>query len=230
VLRHTAFFLLRPDTTPEQQVSMLKGLAHMRFQCDMLEALDCGADLFGGSRTRLETEPWTRRPRWRSDVEGPPCNYDVALMLDFADAAALEAYNDDGTHHEVGEYNASISHGELTARVDWYYEGPPRIRRGGVRHSAMFVWRDKADQGARERALDAIRGLGSAPGVESLEIGTNVGQLATDFDFIVDIHVPDKASAAALTHSAAYAEAMAAVAPVTKYEWTARLSHEMRGL
>ena len=209
---------------------MLKGLAHMRFQCDMVQALDCGADVFGGSRTRLQTDPWTRRPRWRSDLEGPPCNYDVALMLDFADAAGLEAYNDDEAHHEVGEYNASISHGELTARVDWYYDGSPRIHRGNVRHSAMFVWRDEADDAAKEHAFDAIRSLASAPGVESLEIGRNVGQLSTDFDFIVDIHVPDKASAAALINSKSYTEAMSAVAPVTKYEWTARLSHEMRGL
>ena len=29
-------------------------------------------------------------------------------MLDFADQAGLDDYNDDDVHHEVGDYNASI--------------------------------------------------------------------------------------------------------------------------
>ena len=48
-------------------------------------------------------------------------------MLDFVDAAGNEAYNDDDVHHEVGEYNASICRAELTARVDWNYDGEPLI-------------------------------------------------------------------------------------------------------
>jgi hypothetical protein len=230
LLRHTAFFLLRPDSTPEQQTLMLKGLAHMRFNCPMVSALDCGEDLFGGSRTRLETKPWTRRPRWRSALEGPPCNYDVALMLDFEDAAALEAYNDDDVHHEVGNYNASVSEYEITARVDWNYDGEPRIRRGHVRHTAMFVFADDADDGAKDHAREVLRGLEGEPHVESLIVGDNVGPMTTDYDLIVDIHLPDKPSAAALVNGAAYAEAMRELAPVTKLEWTARLSHVMRGM
>lgn len=230
MLRHTAFFLLRPDTTPEQQLLMLKGLAHMRFNCPSVSALDCGEDIFGGSARLREIKPFERTPRWRGAVEGPPSNYDVALMLDFADQDALEVYNDDPVHHEVGEYNASVGDPELTARVDWWYDGEPLINRGHVRHSAMFVWRDDASDEAREEAIARLSALESEPGVESLHIGRNVGPLTTDYDLILDVQTPDRDTAAALLGGEAYAAAMRAVAPVTKYEWTARLTHVMRGV
>jgi hypothetical protein len=72
--------------------------------------------------------------------------------------------------------------------------------------------------------------LGAAPEVESLTIGLNVGTLTTDFDWIVDIHLADKPAAAALIQGHLYAEVMKQVASVTKFEWTARLSHTMHGL
>lgn len=230
MLRHTAFFLLRPDSGPEQQLLMLKGLAHMRFNCPSVSALDCGEDLFGGSSRLREVEPQSRTPRWRGAVEGPPCNYDVALMLDFAGQEALEQYNDDPVHREVGAYNASVGDPELTARVDWWYDGEPLIRRGHVRHSAMFVWRDDASDDAREAAIARLSALESEPGVESLHIGRNVGPFTTDFDVILDVQVPDRDAAAALLAGNAYASAMSEVAPVTKYEWTARITHVMRGM
>jgi hypothetical protein len=230
VLRHTALFLMRPDTTPAQQLAMLKGLAYMRFQCPSVLALDYGADVFGGSGEIARTKPWTRTPRWRASRTGPPSNYDVALMLDFPDQAALEAYNVDPVHGEVGQYNASISQAELTARVDWHYDGEPLIARGGVRHTAMFVWADDADEAARAGAIEQFERLRSAAGVESLTIGHNVGSMSTDFDLILDVQTADAEAASALVAGELYAEVMASVAPVTKYEWTARLSHVMRGL
>lgn len=230
MLRHTAFFLLRPDSGPEQQLLMLKGLAHMRFNCASVSALDCGEDIFGGSSRLREVKPFTRTPRWRGAVEGPPSNYDVALMLDFVDQDALERYDDDPVHHEVGDYNASVGDPELTARVDWWYEGEPLIRRGHVRHSAMFVWRDDASDEEREGAIARLSALESEAGVESLHIGRNVGPLTTDFDLILDVQVPDRDAAAALLAGDAYTSAMRAVAPVTKYEWTARITHVMRGM
>jgi len=111
VFRHTAFFLFKEDTTQEQGVEMLKGLAYMRFECESVMALDYGFDLFGGSEALRTVKPWDRTPRWRAREAGPPCNYDVALMLDFTDRAGNEAYNDDDTHHAVAEYNASICRG-----------------------------------------------------------------------------------------------------------------------
>ena len=230
MLRHTAFFLFEEDITPAEHLAMLKGLAYMRFECGSVQALDFGTDLFDGSKVLRETKPWDRTPRWRGAASGPPCNYDVALMLDFEDQAGLEAYNDDDTHHEVGDYNASICRAELTARVDWNYEGEPLIRPGHVRHSAMFVWKDDADDAAKEAAWEQARRLESADGVESLTVAPNVGPMATDFDWILDVQLPDKAATKALLESDLYAEVMETVASATKYEWTARLSHLMRGI
>jgi hypothetical protein len=230
VLRHTAFFLFREDITPAQHLAMLKGLAYMRFECRSVVGLDYGTDLFEGSKVLREVKPWDRTPRWRAAEAGPPCNFDVALMLDFTDKAGLDAYNDDDVHHEVGEYNASICRPEMTARVDWNYDGDPLITPGHVRHSAMFVWRDDADDAAKQAAWDQVRRLESADAVESFTIAPNVGPMRTDFDWILDVHLPDEAATKALVEGEVYSEVMAAVAPATKYEWTARLSHVMRGM
>jgi hypothetical protein len=230
VFRHTAFFIFKPEITPEQHLAMLKGLAYMRFECASVVALDYGTDLFGGSVPLREIKPWDRTPRWRAAREGPPSNYDVALMLDFADAAGNDAYNNDDVHHEVGEYNASICRAELTARVDWEYDGEPLIRPGLVRHSAMFVWADDADESARAEAQAEVHRLAAGPGVEALAIGQNIGKLATDFDWIMDVQVADETAAKTLIESDLYGEVMESIAPATKYEWTARLTHLMRGM
>jgi hypothetical protein len=231
VLRHTAFFIFRDTITPEQHLQMLKGLAYMRFECKSVVGLDYGSDLFDGSKVLREVKPWDRTPLWHAAEVGPAANFDVALMLDFKDKDGLDAYNDDDTHHEVGDYNASIARPELTARVDWNYDGEePLIEPGHVRHSAMFIWRDEADDSAKEEALEKVRALESASGVERVTIGKNIGPMKTDYDWLLDVQLPDADTAKALLEGEAYSEAMKAVAPATKYEWTARLSHEMRGM
>lgn len=230
MLRHTALFLHRDTTTAEQHLALLKGLAYMRFECAGVRALDYGPDLFGGSAPLRQVESWARRPRWREPQAGPPCSYDTALHLDFDNEAGLDAYNHDEVHHQVAMFNASVSWAELTARVDWQYEGEPLTRRGSIRHTAMFVWADDAGDASRRRAFDAVRRLGAAPGVESVTIGENVGTMTTDFDWIFDVQVSDRAAVEQLLNDEPYGEAMRAVAPATKYEWTARLSHLMRGL
>ncbi len=139
MLRHSAFFMFREDTTLEQAVQMLKGLAYMRFACPSVRALDFGLDEFGGSSLLREVKPWKRQPRWRSSELGPAVSYDVALHLDFDDQAGMDDYNDDDVHHEVAVYNASICRGEETARVDWWYDGQPLITKNQVKHSAMFL-------------------------------------------------------------------------------------------
>jgi len=229
VLRHTAFFIHRDTTTPEQRFEMLKGLAFLQSECDGPVAGDYGEDLFGGSTPLREVRPSKRTPRWRRRPEGPPSNYDVALHLDFDDKAGLDRYNADNVHHLVGEFNASINEPELTARVDWYYEGGPRTKKGKIRHTAMFVWADDASESQRQKALDAVRQLESAPGVELVTIGKNVGTLKTDYDWLYDIQVVDRGATEKLLKGELFANAMRVVAPVTKYEWTARLSHLMRG-
>lgn len=230
MLRHSAFFMLREESTPEQQMQMLKGLAYMRFACPSVRALDFGTDLFGGSALLREVKPWKRSPHWRSRRLGPVVNYDVALHLDFDDQAGLDDYNDDDVHHEVAVYNASICRGEITARVDWWYDGDAPIVRNHVKHSAMLIWADETDETTKDSALDALRGLQEVPQVEQVLIGHNVGTLTTDFDFIVDICCADRQATEDLITGEEYARVMKQVGEATQYEWTARLSHTMHGL
>lgn len=230
MLRHTALFIHRDTTTPQQALIMNKGLAYLRFECDSVRALDYGTDLFGGSSKLREIKPWLRTPLWRAERTGPVANYDTALHLDFDDEAGLAAYDDHDAHHEVGDYNASVSFGEFTARVDYWYDGPPLIQRGLVRHTALFIWQETADQAARQSATDAVRALGDFPGVSRVTIGENVGKLTTDYDWIMDVQLNDTESARSLLESEAYTALTEQLANVTKFEWTARLTHRMRGL
>lgn len=229
MLRHTAFFMLKEGNGHEEMRWMQKGSAFMRFTAAGPVAIDFGQDLFGGSLHLKETKPWDRTPRWRAALEGPPCDYDVALHLDFEDESGLEAYNKDDVHHEIAVYNAAVCQGELTARIDWWYEGAPLIEAGKVRHTAMFLWKDELDDAAKERALAEVKRLGDEGGVEQITIGTNVGTLRTDYDWILDLRLPDETAAKALVEGDGYREAMRALADTTKYEWTARLTHRMHG-
>jgi hypothetical protein len=230
MLRHSAFFMLKEGNGAEEMLWMTKGSAYMRFTCPSVRGLDFGTDLFGGSTVLAETKPWKRTPRWRSRLEGPPSSYDVALHLDFDDQAGIDDYNKDDVHHEVAVYNAAVCQGEYTARIDWWYDGGPLITRDSVRHAAMFLWDDGVDEAAKEKAFDAVRRLGDQAGVERLTIGTNVGTLQTDYDWILDLELPDPDTTKAFLASEAYADAMRALAGVTKHEWTARMSHTMHGL
>lgn len=229
MLRHSVIWLLRDTTTPELRVEMLKGLAYLRMECLMVRAGDYGDDIFGGSRRLAEVPHAARRPVWRRGAEGPPSNYDVALHLDFDDWAGHDAYSADPAHGAGSRFNESVAWDELTARVDWYPDAEPRTRHGHVKHVGMFVWADDAVERAKQRALDAVRALAEFPAVEAVAVGPNVGKLVSDYDWIMDIQLPDRAAAERLLGSAPYARAMEAVAAATKYEWTARLSHVMRG-
>ncbi len=230
MLRHSALFLLRPGNGPEEMKRMQMGSAYMRFTAAGPVAIDFGSDLFGGSLHLYDTKPWDRTPRWRAATFGPPSSFDVALHLDFADEAGLEAYNKDDIHHEVAVYNAEASQGELTARVDWWYDGDvPLITPGHVRHAAMFLWRDDVAEDAKRAAIDAVRRLEGADGVERVTIGTGVGSLKTDFDWLLDVQLPDAETAERLLASDAYLEAIRVVSSATKHEWTARITHMMHG-
>jgi hypothetical protein len=230
MLRHTALFLHRDTTTPEEVMHMCKGLAYMRFECDSVRALDYGTDLFGGSGLLREVKPWRRTPLWRAERTGPVASYDVALHLDFDDEAGLAAYDNHDAHHEVGDYNAAVSFGEFTARVDYWYDGPPLIQRGLIRHTALFIWHETTDEATRQAAQDAVRELESVPGVTRVTIGQNVGKLTTDYDWIMDVQLDNAESARSLLGSEAYSALNERLAGATKFQWTARLTHQMRGL
>ncbi|MGH2630090.1 MAG: hypothetical protein ACRDHI_05985 [Actinomycetota bacterium] len=229
MLRHSAFFMLKEGNGEEEMRWMQKGSAFMRFTAAGPTAIDFGQDLFGGSLHLSETKPWERTPRWRAAAEGPPCNYDVALHLDFEDEHALEVYNKDDVHHEIAVYNAAVCQGEMTARIDWWYEGEPLIAPGHERHAAMFVWRDDVGDDGKAAARDRVRALADEAGVERLTIGSGAGSLRTDYDWILDVQLADRAAAEAFVTGEAYRTAMADVAGSTKYEWTARMTHTMHG-
>jgi hypothetical protein len=230
VLRHTAFFLHRDTITPEQQSIFLRGLAYLRMECAGVKSGDYGADIYGGSARLREIKPYNRTPRWRARLEGPPSNYDVALHLDFDDESGLHDYNADVVHHQIGAYNESVCRPELTARIDWIYDGSPLIRKGLIRHTGMFLWTDEADNGTKHRTFDAVRRLQDAPGVAAVTLGQQSGErLTTDFDWIMDIQIGDRSAADMLLNGDLYAEVMKIVIPSTKHEWTARLTHVMHG-
>lgn len=221
-------WLLRDTTTPELRTEMLAGLAYLRMECLAVRSGDYGPDLFGGSQSRGGSAR-IERPVWKRGADGPPSNYDVALHLDFDDGEAYRQYSPDPAHVAASKFNGAVSWDELTARVDWYYDGESPTRRGHVKHAAMFVWADGASEHAKQRAFGAVRRLAEAPGVEAVTIGHNAGKLVSDYDWIMDLRLPDRAATERLLGGTHYLRAMEAVAAATKYEWTARLSHLMRG-
>lgn len=228
MLRHTALFLWRDTTDDQQKLVALKGLAYLSYGCPSVRAVDFGTDLLGGSSELLRVKPWDRTPLWLAHSSGPPSNFDMALHLDFDDQKGLDDYNSDAVHHEVGVYNASVCDGERTARVDWWYDGPPRTERGGVRHASLYLWDDDASPTTRDDVREAFRMLERAvPGIRSVSVGDNVGSLRTDYDLVVDMQFADLADAEVAFDHAAHKEALVLAAGATKNEWTARITHPM---
>jgi hypothetical protein len=225
VLRHSVLWRLRDTTTPELRREMLAGLAFLGTECPTVRHGDYGEDLFGSSAPR----PSEGLPMWRRDGQEPAGDFDVALHLDFDDWQGYEDYCADETHNAGSRFNESVSWDELTARVDWYYDGDLPTSRGAVKHVAMFVWAETADAEARGRALEAVTALGALAEVEAVATGTNEGRNVSDYDWIVDLRLADRPAAERLVAGRAYAEAMAAVAAATRCEWTARVTHLMRG-
>lgn len=229
MLRRSVHYLFRDDATPAERRRLLRALAYVGLECPSVRSGDYGDDIAGGSRRLLEIPPWERTPRFHARAEGPPSNYDAALHLDFDDEAGLAEYESHPVALELAQLAAPVTVGELTARVDWTYDGEPPTRRGLYRHSALFVCRDDADAVTRSRAVDAVLGLAGAAGVEAVTTGESANGLSADFDWVLDVRLPDEAAAVAFLAGEPYAEAAAAVAAATKHEWTTRVTHLMRG-
>jgi hypothetical protein len=228
MLRHSVLWILQDPTASESRLAMLQRLAYLGTECPTVMSGDYGEDLFGGSRILHEVPPWERTPVWRRGAEGPACDFDLALHLDFADWDGYRAYGADPTHAEASRANELASWDELTARVDWYYDGDaPPTHSGEIKHVAMFVWADAAPDADRDRALEAVQGLAQVDGVGVAMVGRNVSRLTTDYDWIMDLRLPDRATAERVLAGRDYALAMDAVARATKHEWTARMSHVM---
>ena len=81
----------------------------------------------------------------------------------------------------------------------------------------------------RSRALEAVRSLSTAAGVKSVEAGESLSVQAADFDWILDVQLADEGAAHAFLAGEAYREMIEVVGGATKDEWTARVTHLMRG-
>ncbi len=229
MLRHSVLWILRDPLDAESRLAMLQRLAYLGTEPPTVRSGDYGADLFGGTEPLHRVPPWERPPLWRRNGgEGPASNFDLALHLDFEDWDAFRAYAVDPTHNAASDSNKVTSFDEFTARVDWYYDGDvPPTRSGHVKHTAMFVWKEEASEGERAAAIAAVESLTRVDEVERALVGHNVGKLTTDYDWIMDLELSDPDATRSFLDGSAYREAMNAVAAVTKYEWTARLSHLM---
>jgi hypothetical protein len=203
VLRHTALFRLRESTTPAQRDAMLRGLASLLEECPTVRGGDYGESLLPDSD-----------------------DYDVALHLDFDAAEGYAAYVAHPTHVAVAAFNASLSVDGSTVRVDWRYDGPPRVEAGRVRRCEAFVW---AADGERAAALDAAAGLGEEPGVLSALAALDSGGDPRASDWILDLELRDDAAARAFLESDAYRSAAARIAGAVDGGRTARITHLERG-
>jgi hypothetical protein len=96
-----------------------------------------------------------------------------------------------------------------------------------VRHTALFLWLDDVTDSEKGRVKEGLAALSSLPGVRSVLTADNVGTLTTDYDLIVDVTLDDADSARGFLDHPAQREATALAAATTKYEWTARITHNM---
>ena len=55
----------------------------------------------------------------------------------------------------------------------------------------MFVWKEEASEGERAAALAGVESLAGADGVERALVGHSVGKSTTDYDWIMDLELPD---------------------------------------
>jgi hypothetical protein len=198
VFRHTALFLLRETTTPEQQREMLRGLESLLEECPTVRGGDCGSALRDTRGTR-----------------------DVALHLDFDDPEGYRAYVAHPVHVEVSGFNASLSVDGATARIDWRYDGPPRVNPGGVRHCEAFTW----SGGAEPSVLAAAAALSAMEGVLSTVAVVDSGDDPRASDWILDVELADEAAARAFLTGDAYREFSNGVAASVDASRTARVTH-----
>ena len=163
------------------------------------------------------------------------------LSLDFDEQAGMDEYNPDPVHHEVAAYNESVCRPERTARIDWWYDGPPRIEKGLIHSVALYLWRDEASDTQKDDVREAFRSLNkSVPSVKSLVTSRRpsgpsvtkhgdgtIGDLATDYDLIVDGIFNTLDDARPTSSTPPTRRRRRSPWRATKNEWTARLTHKM---
>jgi hypothetical protein len=202
VIRHTVLFVYSDDVTEEQRIRAKEGMASCFYASQVL-ALDYGEDLGLA-----------------------PTAYRLCLVHDHHDRIAWDDYNKNDTHHRVGEYIKAMTKPDLAARVDWPYEGPPS-RRGRIRHTALYRWREGIEKKEQEAVREALVGLRSLPSIVALEYGDDVGWYPPNLDWIEEGHFEDVDAMRAFFDDPARREVEGLIAAATVGEVTAQVQHRM---
>jgi hypothetical protein len=206
MIRRIVLWVWNAQATPERRLRAKEGLAYVRF-AGHVDDLDFGEDLGTGL--------------------GPGRAYDLAMARDHVDRASWDAYVDDPQHHRVGGYIDTITHMDLTARVDYLYAGPPS-RRGLLRHVGLYRWRDGVGQAEQRRLREELAAVREACGaLRALEFGEDLGLGTDHFDWVVEAHVADLRGLQAFFADPAYTRAAALLDSLTRTERTVHLQHRM---
>jgi hypothetical protein len=167
MIRHTVLFVLTDDATEDQVLRAKEGMAYCYYASEVL-TLDLGEDL-GLAPTRFK----------------------LALFHDHRDRAAWDKYNENDTHHRVGEWIKAMTQPGEAARVDWVYEGP-ESRRGAVRHTALYRWAEGIGDDRKAEVRSQLAALSSAvPSIRALMVGDDLGWYPPNYDWIVEAHFDD---------------------------------------
>jgi len=205
MIRRVVLWRWNERATAELRLRAKEGLAYISY-ASRVDAVDFGEDLAlsGGD------------------------NYDLALLRDHRDKASWDEYNRDAHHYRVGGFIDTITHEEITARADYLFGGPASVR-GGVRHLALYTWRDEAGDDAKEAAKRTFAELRAWDGVNALEVADDLGWAKVGrADLAVEAHFADPAGAAAFLDCPAYRKASALLASLTHVERTAQIQHRMK--
>jgi quinol monooxygenase YgiN len=96
MIRHVAMFRFKPEVTTGQRTAARDALASNKAHCPTVREYTVGLDL-----------------------DRNPNNWDMVLVGDFDDLAALEAYFTHPHHNEVSDQIDALTYAEQTARVQF---------------------------------------------------------------------------------------------------------------
>jgi hypothetical protein len=206
LIRRIVLWRWNDGATPERRLRAKEGLAYIRF-AGLVEDLDFGEDL-------------------GADL-GPGRAFDLALIRDHVDRASWDAYVDDPHHKRVGDDIDTITRMDLTARIDYRYDGPPSSR-GAIRHVAMFRWRAPLDDAQRASLGRELEGLRTAcPSVRVLAYGDDLGLGTGHVDWVLEAHFDDLDAARSFFGDPTQQAVASMLDALSDADRTARLQHRI---
>jgi stress responsive alpha/beta barrel protein len=206
VIRRIVLWLWNEDASPERRIRAKEGLAYIRYG-GHVDALDFGEHIGTGV--------------------GSGRAFDLALLRDHVDRASWDVYVNDPHHFRVGNYIDTITHKDLTARIDYLYAGPPSTR-DVLRHIAMYRWRDgvgEPDKARLRAELDGVRAVCAE--LRALQFGPDLGLGTDHFDWVVESHFDDVNALRSYLAHPTQKRAASLLGSLTDQNRTARLLHRM---